>query len=286
MADALGDVVGHWITHNEPWGVAFLGPRRGHEGARPARLADRAAGLAPPAGLARPRRPGAAREPPPDATVGISLNLAPVRAASSSQADVEAARRRGRPRQPLVPGPAAPRRLPRRPGRALRATRRARSRSTPGTWRRSRRRSTSSASTTTTRPGAGRPRRRAARPRACPAAPAHQPAGLADRSAGPARAARAARARLRPAADLDHRERHPGGPRSTTTRASRTSLPTWKRSARRSRTAPTSGGTSSGPSWTASNGSSGTARASASCTSTSRRSAARSSAAHAGTATG
>jgi beta-glucosidase len=25
MADALGDVVAHWITHNEPWGVAFVG---------------------------------------------------------------------------------------------------------------------------------------------------------------------------------------------------------------------------------------------------------------------
>ena len=29
MADALGDVVPQWITHNEPWVVAFLGHAEG-----------------------------------------------------------------------------------------------------------------------------------------------------------------------------------------------------------------------------------------------------------------
>ena len=40
MADALGDVVEGWITHNEPWVVAFLGHADGTQGAGRPRLAD------------------------------------------------------------------------------------------------------------------------------------------------------------------------------------------------------------------------------------------------------
>ena len=40
MADALGDVVEGWITHNEPWVVAFLGHADGAQGAGRPRLAD------------------------------------------------------------------------------------------------------------------------------------------------------------------------------------------------------------------------------------------------------
>ena len=43
MADALGDVVEGWITHNEPWVVAFLGHADGRKAPGHPRLADGAA---------------------------------------------------------------------------------------------------------------------------------------------------------------------------------------------------------------------------------------------------
>ena len=92
MTDELGDVVGHWITHNEPWGVAFAGHAEGTKapGLRDWRAALQVAhhllvshGMAVQA-LRASRR---------DATVGISLNLAVARPASSSDDDADAARR-------------------------------------------------------------------------------------------------------------------------------------------------------------------------------------------------
>ena len=62
MGDALGDVVEGWITHNEPWVVAFLGHARRAQGARHPRLADRADRRPPPAALARAGRRRAARD--------------------------------------------------------------------------------------------------------------------------------------------------------------------------------------------------------------------------------
>jgi beta-glucosidase len=93
MADRLGDVVTEWITHNEPWVVAFLGHAEGVKapGIRDWVTALRVShhlllshGLA-----ARALRAGGG----PDARVGITLNLAPVHAASDSAADLAAARR-------------------------------------------------------------------------------------------------------------------------------------------------------------------------------------------------
>ena len=60
MADELGDVVAQWITHNEPWVVAFLGHAEGRKAPGHPRLADRAARRAPPARLPRARGAGAA----------------------------------------------------------------------------------------------------------------------------------------------------------------------------------------------------------------------------------
>ena len=61
MAGELGDVVAQWITHNEPWVVAFLGHAEGRKapGIRDWPTALRV--VAPPARVARPRGAGAAR---------------------------------------------------------------------------------------------------------------------------------------------------------------------------------------------------------------------------------
>jgi beta-glucosidase len=92
MAEELGDVVGDWITHNEPWVVAFLGHAQGVKapGLRDWPTALRVSHhLLLSHGLAR----SAIRTTLPDARVGIALNLAPIRAASSSEEDAAAARR-------------------------------------------------------------------------------------------------------------------------------------------------------------------------------------------------
>jgi beta-glucosidase len=92
MAAELGDVVDAWITHNEPWVSAFLGHAEGVKapGVRDWPTALRVShhlllshGLA-----AQALRAGA-----PGVPVGVTLNLAPVRAASESAADRTAAAR-------------------------------------------------------------------------------------------------------------------------------------------------------------------------------------------------
>jgi len=93
MADRLGDVVTQWITHNEPWVVAFLGHAEGVKapGIRDWVTALRVSHhLLLSHGLAvRALRAGGG----PDARVGITLNLAPVHAASDAVEDVAAAAR-------------------------------------------------------------------------------------------------------------------------------------------------------------------------------------------------
>lgn len=92
VARRLGDRVGHWITHNEPWVVAFLGHLEGVHapGKTDLRLALAAAhhvllshGLA-----LEPLRLHSSA-----AKLGITLNLYPVHAASDKGVDEEAARR-------------------------------------------------------------------------------------------------------------------------------------------------------------------------------------------------
>ena len=93
MGEQLGDVVTQWITHNEPWVVAFLGHAEGVKapGIRDWVTALRAShhllvshGMA----VGALRAVGA-----PGTQVGITLNLAPVSPASASEEDRAAALR-------------------------------------------------------------------------------------------------------------------------------------------------------------------------------------------------
>jgi beta-glucosidase len=92
MADELGDVVAQWITHNEPWVVAFLGHAEGRKapGLRDWPTALRVAhhvlvshGLA-----VQALRAGT----PAGTPVGITLNLHPQRPVTDTEADRAAAR--------------------------------------------------------------------------------------------------------------------------------------------------------------------------------------------------
>jgi beta-glucosidase len=92
LFDALGDRVPLWITLNEPWVVAWLGYGTGAHAPGERELGQALAaahhlllghGLAVEAFRARQRR---------GSQIGITFNLAPVRPASSAEADVTAAR--------------------------------------------------------------------------------------------------------------------------------------------------------------------------------------------------
>ena len=88
----LGDRVDHWITHNEPWVVSFLGYQEGKHapGRKSWPDALRAAHhVLLSHGQAVPR----IRALAPRAKVGITLNLVPAEPASPSAADAEEARR-------------------------------------------------------------------------------------------------------------------------------------------------------------------------------------------------
>ena len=87
----LGDRVKHWITHNEPWIAAFLGYAQGIHAPGRKSWAD---GLAASHHilLSHGWAMRVIRENVKDARAGITLNLTPVYAASSSEADREAAR--------------------------------------------------------------------------------------------------------------------------------------------------------------------------------------------------
>jgi beta-glucosidase len=93
MASALGDVVTQWITHNEPWVVAFLGHAEGTKapGIRDWPIALQVShNLLLSHGLAIDalRAHGG-----PETRAGITLNLSPARPATTSEEDAAAARR-------------------------------------------------------------------------------------------------------------------------------------------------------------------------------------------------
>ena len=123
MGAELGDVVGDWITHNEPWVVAFLGHAEGVKapGIQDWVTALRAShhllvshGMA----VGALRAAGAPR-------VGITLNLAPVHPASCVRGGPGRGAADGRLPEPLVPRPGVPRALPRGHARAVLAALRA-----------------------------------------------------------------------------------------------------------------------------------------------------------------
>jgi beta-glucosidase len=93
VADELGDAVSQWITHNEPWVVAFLGHAEGIKapGVRDWPTALRASHhLLLSHGLALQALRASLGEM---AEIGIAVNLFPVHPATSAPADREAARR-------------------------------------------------------------------------------------------------------------------------------------------------------------------------------------------------
>ena len=91
MADALGDLVDHWITHNEPWVAAYLGHlygihAPGHQDWSDALAAGHHILLSHGMATAELRRRlGQAR-------VGIALDCRPARPRTDSPADIEATR--------------------------------------------------------------------------------------------------------------------------------------------------------------------------------------------------
>lgn len=91
VSRALGDRVQHWITHNEPWVIAFLGYQTGQHAPGwqnwPAALAA-SHHLLLSHGWAVP----VIRRNSPGAEVGITLNLTPAEPATSAPADYHAAR--------------------------------------------------------------------------------------------------------------------------------------------------------------------------------------------------
>jgi beta-galactosidase len=89
---ALGDVVRHWITLNEPWCSAFLGYAAGVH-APGKSLGGEAMKAAHHLLLGHGLAVNAMRENDPEATLGITVNLYSVRPASRSVIDREAVRR-------------------------------------------------------------------------------------------------------------------------------------------------------------------------------------------------
>ncbi len=93
-AEALGDVIQHWITLNEPWCSAFLGYASGVH-APGKTLGTRALEAVHHLLLGHGQAVGALRQARPDAEVGLTLNLYSVRPASEAPNDLEAVRRVG-----------------------------------------------------------------------------------------------------------------------------------------------------------------------------------------------
>jgi beta-glucosidase len=91
VSGRLGDRVGHWITHNEPWVVAWVGHGWGHHA--PGRESDAdALATAHHLLLSHGRAVEILRRNSPDSQVGITLNLDNPYAASSSPEDIAATR--------------------------------------------------------------------------------------------------------------------------------------------------------------------------------------------------
>jgi beta-glucosidase len=91
VADRLGDRVGRFITHNEPWVAAWLGYGSGVHAPGRASV-EEAVAAAHHLLLSHGWAAQALRERVPAAEVGITLNLAPAYPASASLADRDAAR--------------------------------------------------------------------------------------------------------------------------------------------------------------------------------------------------
>jgi beta-glucosidase len=90
VADRLGDRVRHWITHNEPWVVAWVGHGWGHHA--PGRTSDAdALATAHHLLLSHGRAVQILRERSPESEVGITLNLDHVYAAGADEDDRKAA---------------------------------------------------------------------------------------------------------------------------------------------------------------------------------------------------
>jgi beta-glucosidase len=91
VGERLGDRVGHWITHNEPWVVSWIGYGCGHHA--PGRTSDAdALATAHHLLLSHGRAVEILRRTSPNSEVGITLNLDFPYAASDDPADVAAAR--------------------------------------------------------------------------------------------------------------------------------------------------------------------------------------------------
>jgi beta-galactosidase len=90
--DALGDVIEHWITLNEPWCSAFLGYGNGVH-APGKQLGSDALKAAHHLLLGHGLAINAMRESRHSSTLGVTFNLYSVHAASDSEIDREAARR-------------------------------------------------------------------------------------------------------------------------------------------------------------------------------------------------
>ncbi len=87
----LGDRVKHWITHNEPWCVAFLGNWMGEHA--PGLRNGPALAVAHNVLLSHGEAVPVLRAGSPGAQVGITLNFSPAYPASESEADRAAAHR-------------------------------------------------------------------------------------------------------------------------------------------------------------------------------------------------
>jgi len=91
VSERLGDRIQNWITHNEPWVVAWVGHGWGHHA--PGRTSDKEAlAAAHHLLLSHGRAVEILRRNSPGAAVGITLNLDYVYAASNDPADGEAVR--------------------------------------------------------------------------------------------------------------------------------------------------------------------------------------------------
>jgi beta-glucosidase len=90
VADRLGDRIGHWITHNEPWVVSWIGYGWGHHAPGRTSEAD-ALATSHHLLLSHGKAVQILRERSPESQVGITLNLDFAYAASDSEADGAAA---------------------------------------------------------------------------------------------------------------------------------------------------------------------------------------------------
>ena len=91
VAGRLGDRVGHWITHNEPWVVSWVGHGWGHHA--PGRTSDAdALATAHHLLLSHGRAVEILRAASPGSEVGITLNLDNPYPASPSEEDAQAVR--------------------------------------------------------------------------------------------------------------------------------------------------------------------------------------------------